>query len=253
MSLFATLRAERLIAQIKTGKEPQSVARAAAKLQTLGSAVIAPVMAALADAEKHQTLALVDVLGALITPKNLEQFLQALQHGNARTVAGVSWALSSSRNYPPSMLLEALSRPGISKGPLLEVIKAQRHRLTARDLLTASYAQDANEKAQLFRLISEMATDELVPELCSRLQGKDPLVRLHIINLLGRFSSTTVHQALLQQLRDSNKMIRGAALTALTRMSGPTDIEAICQLLRDPEIDVQNKACLLYTSPSPRD
>ena len=242
MSLFATLRAERLIAQIKTGKEPQSVARAAAKLQTLGPAAVAPVMAALADAEKHQTLALVDVLSALITAKNLEQFLQALQQGNARTVAGVSWALSSSRNYPPSMLLEALLRPGVAKGPLLDVIKAQRHRFTPRDLLTASYAQDANEKAQLFRLISEMATDELVPELCSRLQGKDPLVRLHIINLLSRFNATPVRKALLEQLQDSNKMIRGAALTALARLSGPTDIEAICQLLRDPEIDVQNKA-----------
>ena len=242
MSLFATLRAERLINKIKAGPEAAALAQWNSKLQSLGSAAIEPVIAALADAEKHQTLALVDVLSGLVTPKTFDLFLQALQQGNPRTVAGVSWALSTSRNYAPTLLLEALNKPGSARGPLLEIIHAQRHRLTLRELLTASYAQDANEKAQLFRIIGELATEESIPELCSRLQGKDPLVRLHNIHILGRYNTQAVQSALLDQLRDSNKMIRGAALTALARLNRPVDIEAICRLLRDPEIDVQNKA-----------
>ena len=45
----------------------------------------------------------------------------------------------------------------MSKSAVLEVINAQRNRFSVRELLTAAYAQEANEKAALFRIIGEIA------------------------------------------------------------------------------------------------
>jgi serine/threonine-protein kinase len=157
-------------------------------------------------------------------------------------IAGVAWALSSSRAYPPTMLLEALNTEGIAKSALLDVITAHRSRLSVRELLASAYKQDANEKAALFRILGELATDNDLPELVGRLNGKDPVARLHIINILSKFPKPEVSRALQQQLKDPNKLIRAATLAALTRMSGPFDMELLCNLLLDPEIDVQNKA-----------
>ena len=123
---------------------------------------------------------------------------------------------------------------------MLEVIAAQKSRFGVRELLTAAYAQEPNEKAALFRIIGEIADQSALPELIGRVQGKDPIARVHIINTLARFNTPEVQTALQGLLKDPNKLIRGATLSALQRMDGPIDIERVCALLRDPEIDVLN-------------
>jgi hypothetical protein len=87
------------------------------------------------------------------------------------------------------------------------VITAHRNRLSVRELLAAAYKQEANEKAALFRILGELATDNDLPELVGRLNGKDPVARLHIINILSRFPKPEVSRALQQQLKDNNKLI----------------------------------------------
>ncbi|HET9390605.1 MAG TPA: HEAT repeat domain-containing protein [Steroidobacteraceae bacterium] len=244
MSFFTNLRADRLITELRSTNDPQSPAtqKAVARLKDLGAGAIEPVFAALPDASKSATVALVEVLAGLVSQKTFPQFVRGLIEGSARVIAGISWALTSNRNYPPHLLIEALATPGISKPAILDVIAAQKSRFSVRDLLTAAYAQEPNEKAALFRVIGEIADASAVPELVGRVQGKDPIARVHIINLLARFNTPEVQTALQGQLRDPNKLIRGATLSALQRMDGPIDIERICALLKDPEIDVQNKA-----------
>lgn len=244
MSFFTNFRADRLITEIKTSSEPLGPAtlKAVAKLKELGPGAIEPTVQALADADKNATVALVDVLSTLVSNKTFPQFIKAMVEGGPRTISGISWALTSSRNYTPGLLLEALATKGVSKSALLDVINAQRQRFSSRELLTAAYAQDANEKAALFRIVADMADAAAVPELLSRLQGKDPIARMHIINILSRFNVPEVRRGLLEQLGDPNKMIRSAALTALSRMDGPIDVQRVAGLLRDPEIDVQNRA-----------
>jgi HEAT repeat protein/tRNA A-37 threonylcarbamoyl transferase component Bud32 len=122
------------------------------------------------------------------------------------------------------------------------VIAAQKSRFGVRELLNAAYTQEPNEKAALFRIIGEIADTNAIPELVGRVNGKDPIARVHIINVLSRFNTPEVQTALQGLLKDPNKLIRGAALSALHRMDGPIDVERVCALLRDPEIDVQNKA-----------
>lgn len=244
MGFFTNLRSDRLIVQIKSSNEPlgADTLKAVASLKGLGAGVIEPTIQALADADKNATMALVDVLSTLVSNKTFPQFIQGLCDGGPRIAAGISWALSSSRNYSPGLLLDALGAKGMTKPALLDVIHAQRDRFNVRELLAAAYAQEPNEKAALFRVVGEIADASALPELISRVEGKDPIARMHIINILSRFSRPEVKQALVAQLRDNNKMIRSAALAALSRMDGPVDIPAIVHLLRDSEIDVQNRA-----------
>jgi eukaryotic-like serine/threonine-protein kinase len=244
MSFFTSLRSDRLITQIKSTTDPlgAETLKAVAKLKDLGPGAIEPVITALEDGDKNSTVAFVDVLSTWVSNKTFPQFVRGLTDGTPRVVAGLSWALSSSRGYSPGLLLEALSVKGISKTSILEVIHAHRDRFSARELLQTAYAQEANEKAALFRIIGDLADASTVPELVSRLEGKDPIARMHIINILSRFNRPDVKQGLQAQLRDNNKMIRSAALAALARMEGPIDVAVIASLLRDPEIDVQNRA-----------
>jgi len=244
MSFFSNLRADRLVTEIRSTTNPADPAtqKAVAKLKDLGPAAIEAVFAVLPEADKNSTVAFIDALTALVNPKTFPLFVRGLVEGSPRVVAGISWALTSSRNYPPGVLLDALNTPGISKSAILDVITAQKNRFSVRDLLTVAYSQEANEKAALFRIIGEITDPSTVGELVGRIQGKDPIARVHIINILARFNTREVQTALQSQLRDPNKLIRAATLSALQRMDGPIDIERVTALLKDPEIDVQNKA-----------
>jgi HEAT repeat protein/tRNA A-37 threonylcarbamoyl transferase component Bud32 len=244
MSFFTNLRADRLVAEIRSGTGPSDLAvqKAAAKLKDLGPGAIDAVLAALPEADKNITVVMVDVLSALISAKTFPRFLRGLVEGSPREIAGISWALTTSRNFPPHLLLEALNVPGVSKSAVLEIVAAQKSRFNVRELLGVAYQQEPNEKAALFRIIGEIADANAVPELIGRLHGKDAIARVHIINILSRFNLPEVQTALMAQLKDPHKLIRGASLDALRKMDKIVDVQRLCALLRDPEIDVQNKA-----------
>src|SRR5262245_12777171 len=110
MSFFTKIRADRFITELK---EPTDVAApptqtATAKLRQPGPGPIEPITAALADADKIATLAYIEVLTGLVTQKTFPKFIESMVTGSPRVIAGVAWALSSSRAYPATMLLEAL-------------------------------------------------------------------------------------------------------------------------------------------------
>ena len=244
MSFFTNLRADRLVTEIRAATDPASPAtqKSIAKLKDLGSGAIEPVFAALPEADKNATVAFVEVLTGLVNQKTFPQFVEGLIQGSPRVIAGIAWALTSNRSYPPHLLLEALATPGIAKAAVLEVIAAQKSRFGVRELLNTAYTQEPNEKAALFKIIGEIADSNSIPELIGRVNGKDPIARVHIVNVLSRFNTPEVQTALQGLLKDPNKLIRGAALSALHRMDGTIDVERVCALLKDPEIDVQNKA-----------
>jgi HEAT repeat protein/tRNA A-37 threonylcarbamoyl transferase component Bud32 len=165
-----------------------------------------------------------------------------MSEASGRAMSGIAWALSTSKNYPAHALLDALSKPGMPKQALIDVISAQKARYTVRELLNAAYAQEPSERNGLFKIIGEVADESSVDDLVARIEGKDPVARLHIINVLARFNLPKVQQAVQKQLKDNSKFIRSAALSALAKMDGPFDMPLIVGMLRDPEIEVQNKA-----------
>jgi hypothetical protein len=244
MGFFSNFRADRLIAEVRDSGDPESprARKALEKLRGLGGPAIQPIVGALAGADKRETAAFVDVLSALVDNKTFPVLAQAMVEENARAVSGIAWALSSSRNYSPSLLLDLLSEPGMPRPALLSVIGAQRDRIPLRDLLTAAYQQDAAEKAALFRIISEVADEGAVDELLARVEGKDPIARMHIISILAKFDRPRVRSALQSTLKDSNKRVRAAALQAIAGMSGAIDPGQIAPMLKDAEMEVQNLA-----------
>ena len=244
MSLFANYRADRLIAEVKASGNPGSpvAQKALEKLVAMGPSAIDAIIDALTNSEKRETAAYVETLSKLIDSKTLPQLFKAMADANSRATSGIAWALSSSRNYPASALLEALNKADMPKQAILDVITAQKNRFSVRELLNAAYTQEANERTGLFKIIAEIADESSIDDLISRIEGKDPVARLHIINVLARFNTPKVQEAVQKQLKDSSKFIRSAALVALSRMDGPFDMPLLCGMLRDPEIEVQNKA-----------
>jgi serine/threonine-protein kinase len=244
MSLFANYRADRLIAEVKSSGNPGSplAQKALEKLASLGSDAIAPLIDALSTSEKKETTAYVEVLSKLIDAKTLPTLLKTMAEANGRAMSGIAWALSSSRNYPPNALLEALKQEGMPKHALIDVIAAQKARYSVRDLLNTAYAQEPSERTGLFKIIGDIADETSVDDLIARIEGKDSVARLHIIAVLGRFNQPKVKEALQKQLKDNNKFIRSATLSALAKMDGPFDMALLIGMLRDGEIEVQNKA-----------
>ena len=244
MSLFANYRADRLIAEVKSSGDPGGALahKALEKLVALGPSAIDPIIGALTTAEKRETVAYVDALSRLIDAKSLPQVLKNMTDANGRALSGIAWALSSSKNYPASALLDALSKPDMPKQVIIDVIAAQKNRFSVRELLNAAYAQEPSERGGLFKVIGEIADESSIDDLIARIEGKDPVARLHIINVLARFNTPKVQQAVQKQLKDTSKFVRSAALSALARMDGPFDMTILCGMLRDPELEVQNKA-----------
>ena len=244
MSFFSDLRAERLIAEIRGIGDPlhPDSQKALQKLARIGAGAIPKILDALAVADRKESASYVDVLIALIDNKTFPILAQGLADGSPRTVTAIGQALTASRNYSPTLLIELLGRDDVAKPTVLDVIGAQKGRFTVRDLLQHAYSQEANEKAALFRIVAELADESVVPELISRIEGKDAAARMHIINILSRFNRPDVSAAVQTQLRDPNKMIRQAALNALSKMDGPVNIGPICQMLRDPDLEVANRA-----------
>ena len=242
MSFFTNMKADRLIADIKAAGDGVDTYEAMDRLGKLGPAAIPRIIDALSNADRQETEAFVRVLAALVDNKSLAQVIEALTEANQRTAAAIVAALSAGRGYNPQLLLPLLDNPDAPRGPIIAVLAAQKSRLSARDLLTRAYNQEATEKAAIFRIIGEIADESLVPELVSRLEGKDPIARTHIISIVSRFNRPDVAAALQAQLRDTNKFIRQAVLNALSRLDGNADPAILCDLLRDPDVETQQKA-----------
>jgi eukaryotic-like serine/threonine-protein kinase len=244
MQFFSDLRADRLIADIRGIGDPMhpDAQKAFQKLAKIGPGAIPKIIEALAIADKKETAAYVEVLAQLVDNKTFASVAAGLGDDSPRTVAAIGWALTTSRNYSPALLIELLNRDDVSKPAVLDIIAAQKSRFTVRDLLQHAYTQEANEKAALFRIVSELADEASIGELMSRIDGKDSVARMHILNILARFNRPDVAAAVQTQLRDPNKMIRQAALNALSKMDGPINVGPIVQLLRDPDMEIQNRA-----------
>ncbi len=244
MSFITNLRADRLIAEIKATEDngQSENTKALEKLAKLGPSAIPRIIDALASADKQETAGFVSVLSTLLDQRTFPLVASGLADGNQRTVAAVTWALSTGRNYPVNLLVGLLENPQMPKRQVVSIMAAQKARLNARDVLQRAYSQEPAEKAAMFRIVGEIADESLVPELISRLEGKDPIARTHIINILSRFNRPDVAKALQGQLHDTNKFIRQAVLNALARMGGNVDVGLLCEVLRDPDVETQQKA-----------
>ena len=244
MKFLNSIRSERILADLKSAGDPASpqFRKAVERLIGLGKDAIPVCLEALATADKRETMAFVEVLGALADAKTLPTLLHALSESNARTVAAVSWALSSARSFPSNLLLEAYKDPEFASPALLDIISAHKARIPLRDLLAAAYSQETGDKQGLFKIIGEVADEQSIPELVARLEGNNPTVRVYLMDILSRFGTPDVQTALMSQLKDPSKLVRQAALAALLKTPTLHDVAPIAPLLGDADMEVSNRA-----------
>ena len=244
MNPFGGMMAERLLARIRTPADLDSEAgrKAAARLRKIGTPALRKTVEEMESADGPRVQALCRVLGILISQRTLPDAVELMSTSTAKALQGLVWALSNSRDYDPNKLLVHLAYERAPRAALLEILNAQHERLETRALLNRAYQADPTEKASLFKLVAAGADENLVPELVSRLTGKDIGAKAHIIDILSRFDRPEVQHALERELQSDNKVIRQAALTALEKMSGEPNIGLLCALLRDPDLAVQNRA-----------
>ncbi len=244
MSLLGNFRADQQITQLMSESDPtsRSASNLVERLKKAGPKAIPKLIDALALSDKSHTMMFVDILTALVNDKTLDQFREGLADGNERVVKGTAWALSGSTDYNPNSLLDFFNDDEVSKPALIEILRVHKQDLSVHDLMQLAYDLDSKEKAAVFKIIEETVRPEMIPDLVARMGGKDPIVKVHLINLLIRFDSDSITKALEMQLKDPNKMVRGAALGALAKRPGNVNIAAVSKLLVDPDLDVQGKA-----------
>jgi serine/threonine-protein kinase len=238
------MQADRLISQIREEGDPSSPAakKAFEKLGALGNAAVPKILEALASADKRQTVEYVEILSSLTNDKTLPLVTRGLADQEPRVVSGTAWALSSNNRYNVNRLVDLLGEDEYAKAALVEVLTAHKDRLNVRQLLGQIYYLQPAEKTAVFKIIDEITTDELVPDLLSRMDGKDPVVKMHMINVLSRFDRPDVAKAVQEALRDGSKLVRSAALVGLARSKSAVDVKLIAGLLLDPDLEVMNKA-----------
>jgi eukaryotic-like serine/threonine-protein kinase len=243
MSLFGGFVADRLVGSLHSAEDLDSAAgmKAVAKLRKIGGPAVQRVVAEIDIADRDRAVVLARVLGTLISSKTLPDAAQAMQNTDQRGLEGVVWALSNSKDYNPNQLLDYLADNQMPRAAVLEILEAQKDRLDVRAVLNQAYLVDSAEKAALFKLLGEIADEEVLPELILRLSGKDVAAKIHIMDVLSRFDRAEVRAALTEELASDNKLVRQSAISALGRLS-EIDITRFCQLLLDPDIAIQNRA-----------
>ena len=244
MSFLASFRSDQILSQLIAEQDAASPSaqKLVDKLKKAGNRAVPKIIDALALSDKTHTMVLVDILGELVNDKNLNMYREGLADGNERVVSGTAWALSSSTDYNPNSLLDFFDDDEVSKAALIDVLRVHKQDLSVHELLRRAYECETKEKAAIFRIIEEIIKPEMVPDLIARMGGKDPVIKMHLMNLLAQFDKPEINHALEIQLKDPNKMVRGAALNALAARGNDIHIERVSELLRDPDLDVQNKA-----------
>ena len=244
MNFLTGFHADRLISQISEEADPTSpgAKKAFEKLGKLGAAAVPKILEALSAADPRQTAEYVGLLAKLTSDKTLAAISRGLADSDPRTVKGTAAALASNRKYNVNRLVDLLGEDQYSKAAIVEVLTAHKDRLNLRQLLNQIYVLQPGEKAAVFRLIDEIVTEDFLPDLLSRMDGKDPVAKMHIINVLTRFDTPQVHKALQEQLKDSSKLVRKAALAGIAKLKTKVNTELVCTLLLDPDVEVINKA-----------
>lgn len=244
MAILGGFRADQLIGQLRseTDTDSSSAQKLIERLKKIGPKVIPRVIDALAMSDKSHTMVYVDILSSYVNDKTLKFFKEGLADGGERVVSGTAWALSSSNNYDANALLEFFDDAEVSKPALIEVLKVHKKNLSVHDLLRRAYELDPKEKSALFAIIEDVVSPEMVPDLINRMGGKDPAIKIHLMNLLSRFQRDDINRALEMQLNDTNRMVRSAALSSLAKREGPINIDKVAARLQDTDLEVQNKA-----------
>jgi HEAT repeat protein len=213
------------------------------KLKEIGAPAVPQLIESLGTTDKEQTQAFTIILAKLLNNRTLPEFTKGLTEAYPRIVTNVTNILKISESYDPNLLIDLFSEKNISKTALIDVLAAHKETVNADYLLKQVYKLDVGNQNAMFRVLDEIVTDSVIPELLSRLGGKDQNVRAHIARILGKFpDNPAVIEALQGLTKDSNKLVRTESVNSLLKMEVDLDLPLLIHLLKDRDMRVQELA-----------
>ncbi|HEY5869229.1 MAG TPA: HEAT repeat domain-containing protein [Candidatus Tectomicrobia bacterium] len=242
MKLLDKFRVKKWLAVLQATPDSTDPAQrqALARLSQIGRPAIPYLLPALGHIPTPTIL--VEFLTTRVTPASLPYFVQGLSDRNPRVVAEIVTILSHSRGYDPHSLLELLIDSTTPKAALVQILVAHKETLRPKALLDLCHIAPKDGRTAVLRLIDQVATEAMVPALLPHARSDDGLMRLHMAQILGRFSTAASRETLLQLVTDAHKSVRLAALEGLAGLGMPVEVGPLCALLRDPDLTVQSKA-----------
>lgn len=242
MSLLSGLKTNKAISLLLNSSAPnsQEAKDAITKLKDVGAPAIPKLIDALANLQPHSTIE--NLLLSMLTDKTLPLYINGLTADNKHIVASLLRILARSESYDANRLYDLFEDPDIPKNVLVQILIAQKHRLNASTLMAILGRVDKSMHQLILKVVNEIATEKIVPDLLRYTNSNDPLIRIYVSMILAKFSLPEVRDALLKLLRDPNKKVRQTALESLGHMEIPVPAKPLCQLLKDPDLTVQTKA-----------
>ena len=242
MGVLDGLKVNRAIRVFLSDREAPEVERQEAleTLQRFSAHAVPKLIEALATSQAPAKIA--ELLVPLLSNATLSLFLVGLFGSDARVASRIMEVLHDGREYDPGRLLDLFRDPEVPKARLFEILSRRKNALNPRAVLALLDSVNKESRTLVLRLVDEVATDALVPELIQRLETGDWPTRVYIARTLRRFSTEASRDALTRLLDDPHKTVRQAALEGLADLRLPVDMGAVCRRLRDPELTVQAKA-----------
>src|SRR5947208_4407785 len=242
MKLLDKFRLKKWLAVLLATPDATSPAQrqAMARLSQIGRPAIPHLLPALGSTPTPTIL--VEFLTTRVNQASLPYFVRGLTDRNPRVVAGIVTILSHSRGYNPHSLLTLFADPTTPKAALVQILAAHKEALRPKAVLELCTSAGQDGRIAVFRLLDQMTTEALVPDLLPYTHSDDWFIRLHVTQLLSRFGTLESREALLHLVTDAHKSVRLAALEGLAGLQMPIAGGPLCGLLGDPDLTVQSKA-----------
>jgi eukaryotic-like serine/threonine-protein kinase len=242
MGLFDTFHVSRSIATVLAGRNSSAeVVSAVARLREVGRRALPKIIPALPDDPAGEPLT--NLLAELITTATLPTIVNVgLMNQDPQVVAKVRVALGRATKYDPNRLLELYSAAGGALVNVGEIIVARKEGITPKSVLRILDSAHKDNQPTLFKIVTELATEAMVPTLIAFSRNADWEGRYCIAQTIARFSSEPVRDTLLRFTKDPHKLVRQAAVEGLAALTIPVPAGPLTTLLRDPDLMVQTRA-----------
>jgi serine/threonine-protein kinase len=242
MGLFDTFHVSRAIATVIAGRNASAeVVSAVGRLRQVGRSALPKIISALPEDPPGEPLT--NLVADLTTTATLPIIVnQGLLNQDPQVVSRVRAALARASKYDPNRLVELYSTGGGALINLAEIIRARKDSVTPKTVLRVLDSAHTDNQPALFKLVTELATEQMVPTLIAFSRNAEWEGRYCIAMTIARFSSEPVRDTLLRFAKDPHKLVRQAAVEGLASLTIPVPAAPLISLLRDSDLMVQTKA-----------
>ena len=242
MSLLGSLKATKSINVLIDAQHvsPVELKEAFNRIKEIGPSAVPKLIVAFAESPTNAHIE--SVLVNLLDNKTLPDYIDGLAYDDKRVVNGTMRVLAKSNQYDPNRLFELFEDPEIPKTALVQILIAHKEKLNPKALMNMLGVVEKDIRQIIFRVLEQVVTADMVPELIQFTKSNDVNTRLHVTRSISRFNSELVRDTLIRMISDENKAVKQAALIGLGNIKVKVAARHIVPLLKDPDLTVQSKA-----------